>query len=433
MGRPRKNAGTAVATASKKVQALEGLFDVHTETDMLWDAALRRLYKMSRIYGFNRVETPNLEDMNLYTNYYGGNKQVIQSIISFLAGGRQVGVRPALLPSVLRSYAQGKIAEKMVTSKWAYQGVTTTQDPETLKLSQDIEFGFEVFGTFNHLTEAQAIGVVWEYLASFGLTDLVLEINNIGTSECQAVYQDTLQDFLAAKKYQLCDACNEHLVGRVLNVFRCQNIDCQAIVSEAPTILDFLDEVSHKHFTNILEALDELSIPYQLNPAFVAPDGHSKTNIAIKYKNKGHVVVIGEGGYHDALIASVSGKNFCCFGFSGSLLSVRKILELMKVEVGREQKNDVFLVPLGELASKKSLRLFRDLTSEKISVYDHFGNLGVKNQLKQAETFKAPIALIIGQKEAMDEMVILRDVKSGMQEIISYDKIVEEVKKRLGR
>ena len=58
---------------------------------------------------------------------------------------------------------------------------------------------------------------------------------------------------------------------------------------------------------------------------------------------------------------------------------------------------------------------------------------GVKNQLKAAETFKAPVALIMGQKEATDEMVILRDVKSGMQEVISYDKIVEEVKKRLGR
>jgi histidyl-tRNA synthetase len=73
------------------------------------------------------------------------------------------------------------------------------------------------------------------------------------------------------------------------------------------------------------------------------------------------------------------------------------------------------------------------LSGEKVSVYDHFGSAGVKNQLKQAETYHAPIALIMGQKEAMDEMVILRDVRSGMQEVISYDKIVQEVKKRLGR
>ncbi len=433
MGRPRKNPTATVTTSTKKVQALDGMFDVLSENDQLWDAALRRLYKLSRVYGFNRVETPLIEDMNLYNNYYGGQKYPLQSTLSFLAAGKQVAVRPSLLPSVLRSYAQAKIYEKIPTSKWVYQGMTATQDPTSLRVSQDLEFGFEVFGTFNHLTEAQVIGVVWEYLSSFGLEGLVLEINNIGTAECQVVYQDALQDFLAGKKYQLCDSCNEHLSGRVLNVFRCDNIDCQTIVSEAPTVLDFLDEDSNKHFTNILEALDELAIPYQLSPSFVAPDGHSKTNFAIKYKNKGQSLTIGEGGYHEMLLQSVCGKNFCCFGFLGSLSAVRKVLEAHKIEVGQQQRSDVFLVPLGELASKRSLRLFRDLTSEKVSVYDHFGNLGVKNQLKQAQDLKAPIALIIGQKEAVDEMVILRDVKSGMQEVISYDKIVEEVKKRLGK
>ena len=43
------------------------------------------------------------------------------------------------------------------------------------------------------------------------------------------------------------------------------------------------------------------------------------------------------------------------------------------------------------------------------------------------------MALIMGQKEAVDEMVILRDVKSGMQEIISYDKIVAGGKKEIGQ
>jgi histidyl-tRNA synthetase len=379
------------------------------------------------------VETPLLEDVNLYSHFYGQNSPALQTIVSLLAGGRQVGVRPALLPSVLRAYAQGKTYEKSLTSKWSFLGQTSTQDPKTLKLAQDMEFGFEVFGAFNHLSEAQAISVVWEFLASFGLSDLVLEINNIGSAECQETYSDTLRDFLAAKKYQLCDSCNEHLSGRVLNVFRCDNIDCKAIVSEAPAVLDFLDEAANKHFTNILEALDELGVPYQLNPGYVAPNGHSQTNFSVTWRGKGQALLLGEGGYHNALLQSVCGKNLQCFGFSGSLGAIRKVLELAKVEVGREQKSDVFLVPLGELASKKSLRLFRDLTLQKIAVYDDFGNLGVKNQLKQAETFKAPIALIIGQKEAIDEMVILRDVKSGMQEIISYDKIVEEVKKRLGR
>jgi histidyl-tRNA synthetase len=218
-----------------------------------------------------------------------------------------------------------------------------------------------------------------------------------------------------------------------MNILRCSNLDCQAAFSEAPTILDFLDPDSHKHFTSMLEALDELRIPYQLNPYYVGQAGLSRTNWVLKCKGKNQMVILGEGGSHDDLMYAVTGKNFCSFGFRGSLSLVHRLLEASRVEVEKEILSDVFLVPLGELAAKKSLRLFRDLTSQKVSVYDHFGTSGVKNQLKVAETYKAPIALIMGQKEAIDEMVILRDVKSGMQEIISYDKIVEEVKKRLGK
>ncbi|HYF04554.1 MAG TPA: His/Gly/Thr/Pro-type tRNA ligase C-terminal domain-containing protein, partial [Patescibacteria group bacterium] len=75
----------------------------------------------------------------------------------------------------------------------------------------------------------------------------------------------------------------------------------------------------------------------------------------------------------------------------------------------------------------------RELLISGITVYNHFGTEGVKNQLKAAEVYKAPVALIMGQKEAQDDMVILRDVKSGMQEMFHYENIVEEVKKRLGK
>jgi histidyl-tRNA synthetase len=301
------------------------------------------------------------------------------------------------------------------------------------EIYSDYEFGLEVFGGFNHLTEAQVLSGVWQLLASLGLEQVSLEINTIGQAECQNAYEDVLRDFLKSKKFELCDNCNEHLTGRALNVFRCENLSCQAITAEAPTILDFLDEASHAHFTNILEALDELQIPYQLNPYYAGPAGTSRTNVVIKYKDDKHSFVIGEAGYHEGLMANVAGKNHCCFGFSGSLSKIQRAMESAGITVDQEHKSEVFLVPLGELAAKKSLRLFRDLTAAHVTVYDHFGNAGIKNQLKQAQTFNSPIALIMGQKEAMDEMVILRDVKSGMQEVFSYDKIVEEVKKRLGR
>ncbi|MCL5775203.1 MAG: ATP phosphoribosyltransferase regulatory subunit, partial [Patescibacteria group bacterium] len=248
----------------KKVLSLAGLPDIICQSDDLWAVALKRLSRLSRTYGFEHVETPLLEDFRLYEAFYKTSEKSLLEVVS-LNLPEKAAVRANLLPSVLRAYYQSKIYDKVPLSKWQFAGNVVKQT-KSEGLVNDYQFGFEVFGVFNHLTEAQVIGGVWEFLQGLGLKDAVLEINHIGQNACQVAYEQTLRDFLLGKKYQLCDDCNEHLAGRVLNVLRCQNLDCQTSVAEAPAVLDFLEEDSKQHFTNILEALDEMSVPYQLNP-----------------------------------------------------------------------------------------------------------------------------------------------------------------------
>lgn len=428
MARPKK--GTVKAPS--KNPGVSGIKDIVTDSDPLWNAIMKRLQKTARVYGFSRVETPVLEHTETLAKYWNGDAAALLRAVLVEFGGNQMSIRPTLLPSVFRIYNQYKVPEIETLNKWLYLGNVLYGNAENLPVS-GYEFGLEVFGTFTHLTEAQCISALWHMLQSLGLAELVLEINHLGTPQSQASYQEVLADYLRQKKFQLCDNCNESLDDRALNVFRCHNMECQDVLGEAPTILDFLDPVSQAHFTSILEAFDELQIPYQLNSLYAGPWGASKTNIAIRYKTKNDNILIGEAAYHTDVMQAVTGNNWPCFGFNGDLGNIYKAMQAAHIEVAHEPYNEVFLVPLGELASKKSLRLFRDLTTAQVSVYDHFGHVGVKNQLKQAQAYKAPIALIMGQKEAMDDMVILRDVKSGMQEIFSYDKIVAEVKKRLGR
>ena len=52
-------------------------------------------------------------------------------------------------------------------------------------------------------------------------------------------------------------------------------------------------------------------------------------------------------------------------------------------------------------------------------------------QLKLADRLGAKWVLVIGQKEVMDGSVILRNVESGMQEVVSQDNLVEELQKRI--
>ncbi len=417
----------------KKAASLPGNFDIVTSQDAVWQSLLSAFDRYTHQYGFTRVELPIIEDPSLYSLVHGPASDRVTQLVVTEAAARNIALRSSLLPSLLRVLAQTKQGEPQLT-KWGYSGSCTWAAPK--QLETDYEFGLEVWGTFNHLTEAQVLGAAWQLFAALGLTDVVFEVNTCGNSISQESYQSVLRDFLKSKRYELCDACADKIAERPLEVLRCGKLDCQSVLSDAPTILDHLDETSRKSFTNLLEALEELQIPYQLNPLLVGVEGAVGTVACLKLKieNRAHVVAEAEG--HTGLLQRLGGKNIHAFGLHGSLrLLHRALLERQETPVPMPVRRpaEVYLVPLGELAAKRSLRLFRDLVEAGVAVFDYFGYAGVKNQLKAAQEASSPIALILGQKEAVDEVVILRDVKSGMQEVFSYDKIVDEVKKRLGR
>ena len=83
------------------------------------------------------------------------------------------------------------------------------------------------------------------------------------------------------------------------------------------------------------------------------------------------------------------------------------------------------------MAKKKSLRIFEELERSGVMVSESFGRGNLRSQLRQANQLGADIVLILGQREALDETVILKDMESGSQEVITFKKVVAEVKKRL--
>ena len=80
---------------------------------------------------------------------------------------------------------------------------------------------------------------------------------------------------------------------------------------------------------------------------------------------------------------------------------------------------------------KKSLKLFEELRRAQIPTGEAFDRDSLKSQLRVADKYGARYALLLGQKEALENTVILRDMESGKQEVLNFDAAVAEVKKRL--
>ena len=425
MGRPKK----ATPVVEKAPARLAGSFDVLPEQQLSYDFFLEKLNSLAHTFGYSRFDTPLIEDAKLFRFWEEGNTE---KLVQFQdAKGVSVALKPTNLFSLARAYLEYHFPEREKVSKWFYSGPIASLKDNQIK--QSTEFGFQMFGETNPIADAQMINLIFRLFNEIGLTNLSLEVNNIGCLECQPAYEEVLRNYFKEKKYDLCENCLELIDTHPLQILACTNLSCSTVAAEAPVIVDYLCEGCRRHFIGVLEGLDELNLVYNLNQKVIGKPWSRKTVFEVRSRGEGSEVVLGAGGHADDLIQSLGGLPASALGFVGTVDNVLTALELANVKFAAKHKSDVFLVPLGELAAKKTLRLFTDLWNNNIIASEFIGPGSIKTQLKLAESNKVAIALIIGQKEAREGTVILRDVKSGMQELFTIERIIEEVKKRLGK
>ena len=94
-------------------------------------------------------------------------------------------------------------------------------------------------------------------------------------------------------------------------------------------------------------------------------------------------------------------------------------------------KPNVYLVQIGDPARRQSFKLLEQFRKENIFLGESLGKESLKAQLSAADRLGVNYVLILGQQEVLDGMIILKDMSSGIQELIPLEKIIGEVKKRL--
>ena len=188
------------------------------------------------------------------------------------------------------------------------------------------------------------------------------------------------------------------------------------------------------HFKRVLEFLDEARIPYLLSPQLVRPYDYMNRTVfefILDTATQGSGAFI-TGGRYDRLAELIGGPRVPAAGWAldlGKVVASLKERNVTVPEVGIKPK--VFLVQLGEAAKRKSLLLFEDIRRAGIEIKYSLSRDNIKGQFRIAARLGVRFALIFGQKEALEQTVILREMDTGVQETIPLEKIIDELKKRL--
>ncbi|MFQ5753202.1 MAG: ATP phosphoribosyltransferase regulatory subunit, partial [bacterium] len=208
---------------------------------------------------------------------------------------------------------------------------------------------------------------------------------------------------------------------------------CQNLKADAPNLMDKLCTTCSAHFRGVLEHLDELQISYMLDNHLVRGfDYYSRTVFEIFVSGPGgEVGAIISGGRYDYLMEMIGGHLTPAVGGS---LGIERTLAVMRAKnvmpPAKTTAKKVFVAHAGDSAKRKALKLMADLVRQGIPVTEALSKDSLKAQLKVADKGGVAVALILGQKEIYEECVIIRDMRTGLQDSVPLDKIVVEIKKR---
>ncbi|MBI3420851.1 MAG: ATP phosphoribosyltransferase regulatory subunit [Candidatus Sungbacteria bacterium] len=414
--------------------------------------------RLSLFYGFEATATPILDSARAIAPLQKGKLLEERGpILCKMRDGEEVALRVSGALSLLRMYALHLMNDLPHPIKLAFTGdnfVSTRSGGE--RITTQNEWGMTMIGEEGPIAEAEIIQVLWKALAEAGFSadTLDLVVNASGCSQCRGHFRSSFASYFRARGAKMCRNCRRNLKRLPTNVLACEEEKCKMVARQAPQILDFLCDTCKRHLRGVLEFLDEAAIPYFLDSKLFregswfneflfeivldadALAGHSGEEEEVVEMNAASAsatkqgVTLAEGGRLTLAGDLIVGKHVDVTAGTLFLDAIERVLSRYGMQPEESRRPRVFLAQLGDLAKRKSLGLMEMLRAGDVDVTESLGRDAMKSQLKVAERTGARIALILGQKEALDETVIVREVDSGIQETVSQEKLIDFLKRK---
>lgn len=431
-------------TISKKTPAFQtpkGMRDLLPEEFMYWHKARSVASDISDFYGFNYIETPIVEFADLFTRGVGAGTDIIEKEIFSLKtkGGDMLALRPESTASIMRAFIENGMSRLPQPVKlWYFGPHFRYENTQSGRYRQFHQVGFEIIGgESDAVFDAEIIVASIRFIEKMKIKNVILEINSIGCRQCRNTYLKKIQDFYRGEIFSdkkkgrmICKDCERRRTINPLRLLDCKDERCADLKASAPSILNSLCSGCRTHFKEVLNFLEEASIPYSLNPFLVRGlDYYNRT--VFEFFAEGNKIALGGGGRYDYLADMIGGRNTPAVGAAIGLDRIVNLLKEKEIGIEPRKKERAFIAYIGEAAKKKAFSLVEDFYKNGIKVVKAFGKNSLQAQLKVADRENCPIALIIGQKEVYEEIVIIRDMKTGIQENMPMSKIIESVEKRL--
>lgn len=419
-------------------QSLKGMRDLIGDEVYSYQGFFEKAAEVAIYYGFTPIETPILEQEEVFVRGVGEGTDIVDKELYSLRtrGGDKLAMRPEFTASVMRAYLEHGMSSLPQPVMLYSSGTLYRHDkPQRGRYRELRQFNLEIIGSDKAINDVLVIKAFISILGEAGIDDIDLKINSIGDKDCRPNYRRELVNYYRKNLGRVCTDCVERLKTNPMRLLDCKEPGCQEVKQGAPDTISYLCEPCKRHFKEVLEYLETIGIEYTLDHTLVRGlDYYTRTVFEIFQKqNEGEDnpmagLALGGGGRYDYL-GKLLGSNKPVPAV-GAAPGADRIIMAGKSKLAPRivKKPKVFFIQLGPEAKMKGFAIIEILRQARIPIAHSVSKDSLGGQLGQAEKLKIPFCIILGQREVLDDTVIVRDMETRSQKSVRLVDLPQYVK-----
>ena len=376
---------------------------------------------------FQEISTPIFELSSIFNRTLGADSDIVnKEMFTFQdRSGESLTLRPEGTAGVVRHFITEKLNQELPL-RFFYQGALFRYErPQKGRLRQFHTVGVELLGEPAPRGDIESIALAYMFFQKLGIEkELTLEINSLGDVESREQHKKALVAYLKPLKGQLSQDSRRRLKTNPLRILDSKSSSDQEILTQAPSIQDFLNPRSKEFFAKVKEGLDKLGLPYMVNPLLVRGLDYYN-HCVFEFKAGGEKIgaqnTVLAGGRYDRLIEIMAdgGERVHGVGWGAGIERIKFLITHKKTAL-----RPLALVPLGEEAEGLALKLAWDLRQAGLTVFHPRGTGNLSKKMKRAVQVHATHALIFGPEEIKNNQVSVKNLDKKSQELVPLDQVL---------
>ncbi len=412
--------------SNDKAQTLKGFRDFLPAEKRKRDFVTQKVKEVFERFGFEPLETPTLEYASLLLGKYGDEADKL--VYTFEdRGDRRIGLRYDQTVPTARVLAQYQNEIPRSFRRYQIQNVFRADKPQKGRYREFTQCDIDIFGSSSPIADAEILACTYFAFQNVGYPEIVLNVNDRQTlmTTLSPFATNTVTVFSIIQTIDKLDKVSvEEGVAELVSKGLTEESAQKAIqeIEAAPM---------SENLRQIYDAAMNLGIPKEslvFNPK-IARGLDYYTGMIFEVTLPNYTAgSAGGGGRYDKLIEQLGGIDVpavgIAFGFD-RMVEAADALGLLPTEVTGTK---VLVTVFDEQYEPNALQAAKTLRENNIAteVYPALDKLG--KQFKLADQKGIPFVIIIGEDEAKENTVTLKNMKTGEQQRYDIKEVIERIK-----